>query len=126
MSKFSSFAAAVLTVVVMEAVPVGSNEVRSAHGLKSELTISHDRSRVTARLARCKENRDNAVPCEDVTHWELPDLKVDAAARAITHEGAVVARWSRFGPFVRVQKPFRVVHEIEGGRAKLRIVRSGE
>lgn len=127
MPKFSSFAAAVLAaVVVAEAVPVGPDSVRSSKGLKAELRLSQDKSKVHARLARCQEVRDLPEQCEDATHWDLPGLKVDSAARAVLHDGAVVARWSRFGSFVRLQKPFRLDHEVADGRAKLRVVRAAD
>ena len=89
------------------------SSVASAAGRSAELFLSANGSRVLARLSSCREYvHDWPQQCEAEETFAMPELVVDAATRTITHNGDVVARWSRFGRFVRMEPSFRLGHEI--------------
>ena len=44
--------------------------------------------------------------------FDLPGLIVDRASRTITREGEVVARWSRFGRFLKMNPSYKIRHEV--------------
>lgn len=97
----------------IEAAPVSSNHVTSSAGLSAELHLSEDGSRALARLSHCREDaRDWPQQCRDAVTYSLTELTVDKASRTITHDGQVVARWSRFGRFVRLEPSYRLKHEV--------------
>lgn len=108
-----SFVPAASAAGRVEAVAVGSDRVSSSQGLRAELTLSADGTRAFARLSRCRENVfDFPQYCEDAVTFALPALSVDPAARTISSGGEVVARWSRFGRFVRLESGYRLGHQV--------------
>ena len=99
--------------VRVDGSPVGSDRIASSSGLSAELRLSADGTRAMARLSNCREDvRDWPQQCADDLTFAMPDLAVDAPSRTITHDGRVVARWSRFGRFLRMERSYRVGHEV--------------
>lgn len=96
-----------------EGTPLSSDRVVSPNGLSAELYLSEDGTRALARLANCREDvRDWPQQCSDEVKYVMTGLAVDPASRTISLGGDVVARWSRFGRFVRMEPSFRLGHEI--------------
>lgn len=107
--------------VVLSAVPsfVSAGPVDSV-----ELRLDGDRA--VAHYSRCREFvNDFPQQCESERTIAMPELKVDRAARTISLDGAVVARWGRLGPWVKLERGWRLKHETVDGRASVRLVRKG-
>ncbi len=101
-------------VVLLSVVPVAA--ARST----AELVLSPDGSRAVAQMSNCREYAyDYPQQCESESTHELPDLVVDQASRTISRDGEVVARWSRLGRFVRLERSYRLRIESSAARVTL-------
>lgn len=98
---------AVLAVLLSVAVPS-----LAAGRVEAELRLSHDRTRVVGFVSRCPSTVNDMLPrCLDEREIPLPELTVDPAKRVVTREGEVVARWGRFGTWLRLEKGWTLKHD---------------
>lgn len=63
--------------------------------------------------------------CEAARSFPMPDLRVDRAARTISLDETVVARWGRLGSWVKLERGRRLRRETVDGREQVRLVRAG-
>ncbi len=97
----------------IDARPVASDTVHSSGKYAAAMRLSPDGLRVLATLERCRENVfDWPRQCSEEVFFEIPGLTVDAENRRVMNGDEVVARWSRFGRFLRLEPNFRLAHEI--------------
>lgn len=113
-------------MIKLLALAVCLSAVPSSAAAAQTLELRLDGDRALARISTCREFvNDFPEQCEAESFQALPELKVDRAARTVTLDGAVVARWGRLGPWLKLERGWRLRSEVVDGRAKVRLVRTG-